>query len=69
MDAARAAKIEARKAFEGIGEVVGVGLFTLDHGYGVKVNLAAEPAADASPPIEIGGVPIRMEVVGRIRKL
>ena len=66
--AARKAKPRVAKAFGDIGDVVGVGLVTVDDGYGVKVNLARPLSDDASPPAQIDGVPIRIEVVGTIRK-
>jgi hypothetical protein len=68
LDAARAAKKKAAKAFEGCGEVVGVGIVSIGDGYGVKVNLADAPAAGSSPPTEVDGVPIKHEVVGTIKK-
>lgn len=66
--AARAAKGRAARLFRGVGEVVGVGLVTLDGGYGVKVNLAEQPVSGTSIPTHIGKVPLRVEVVGTIRK-
>lgn len=69
LEAARAAKKRAAKAFEGVGQVVGIGLVSIGDGYGVKVNLVAPPAADANPPTEIDGVPVQTEVVGQITKL
>lgn len=69
---ARAAKIAAKKAFADLEvEVVGVGVTRVDvsPGYGVKVNIRAAPAEGVVLPVEIEGVPVRVEVVGRIRKL
>jgi hypothetical protein len=68
LDEARAAKAKALTAFEGNASVVGVGITRIDGGYGVKVNLDSAPAADADLPQLIDGVPIRVEVVGTIRK-
>ncbi len=68
LEAARAAKERAGEAFEAIGEVVGVGIVSVDDGYGVKVNLARPLDPGASVPAEIEGVPIRIEVVGKITK-
>jgi predicted secreted protein len=66
--AARAAKRNVAKAFRDVGEVVGVGLVSVDDGYGIKVNLARPLSDHASAPVQIDGVPIRIEVVGTIRK-
>jgi hypothetical protein len=68
LEAARAAKSEVIEAFAGVGDVVGVGLVSMGDGYGLKVNLAEAPARDVLPPREISGVPIRIEVVGTLRK-
>lgn len=68
MEAARAAKSRVAELFRGIGEVVGVGLVSVDKGYGVKVNLARRPQGKAKAPTEISGVPIQVEVVGAISK-
>jgi hypothetical protein len=68
LEAARAAKKSAAKAFEGVGQVVGIGLVSIGDGYAVKVNLVAPPAADVKPPMEIDGVPVMTEVVGQITK-
>ena len=46
----------------------GVGITRIDGGYGVKVNVEAAPAADAKLPEAIDGVPVRIEVVGKLRK-
>jgi hypothetical protein len=68
LEAARAAKKHIPKAFRGIGEVVGVGLVSIDEGYGIKVNLAKPLAGKTSTPTHIAGVPISVEVVGTITK-
>ncbi|PYQ54054.1 MAG: hypothetical protein DMF78_07590 [Acidobacteria bacterium] len=62
---ARAAREAAKTALAGRPEVTGIGVARLDDGYAVKVNL--REAADAIPA-EILGVPVRVEVVGAIRK-
>ena len=64
--AARAAKAQVHALLSKYGDVVGVGLVSHDGGYAVKVNLASKPAK--SLPTELGEVPIRVEVVGRISK-
>lgn len=68
LEAARAAKLHVPKAFRGIGEVVGVGLVSMDEGYGIKVNLAKPVSRKASTPKRIAGVPVSVEVVGTITK-
>ena len=69
LDRARAAKERAKAVFARKASVVGVGIIKLDGGYGVKVNLGAPPPPDADLPETIDGVPVRVEVVGTIRKL
>lgn len=68
LDRARAAKPRALELFGRIANVVGVGVTRVGDGYGVKVNLGAEPAPDAAMPGDVDGVPVRVEVVGVIRK-
>lgn len=36
--------------------------------FGLKVNLTEQPAKGISLPVEIQGVPVKVEVIGRIRK-
>jgi hypothetical protein len=67
IDAARAAKARALEVFGRLGEVVGVGLTRVDDGYGLKVNLRAPVTPGATLPESVEGVPVRVEVVGRIR--
>lgn len=67
IDEARAAKAAAEKAFAHLG-VAGVGVTRIGDGYGVKVNLREAPHAATTLPDEIDGVPVRVDVVGRIRK-
>jgi hypothetical protein len=68
LDEARAAKAKVLAAFGDDQSVVGVGITRIGEGYGVKLNLEAPPAPDANLPKDIDGVPIRVEVVGTIRK-
>ena len=68
LDEARAAKARALAAFSEKASVVGVGITRIDGGYGVKVNLGEPPPSDAELPESINGVPVRVEVVGTIRK-
>jgi hypothetical protein len=67
LDAARNAKTKAVEAFGRLAEVVGVGITRVDGGYGVKVNLRDELPRGKTAPRSIDGVPIVVEVVGRIR--
>ncbi len=69
LESARAAKPAVQEVFAGLGEVVGVGITRIGDGYGVKVNLRTAPAAGVELPAEVEGVPVRVEVVGTIRKL
>ncbi len=68
LDDARAAKAKVHAAFGDDPSVVGVGITRIGAGYGVKLNLEAPPAPDANLPKDVDGVPIRVEVVGTIRK-
>jgi hypothetical protein len=68
IDQARAAKPHALEVFSAFAEVVGVGLTRIDDGYGLKVNLGTAPRDDATLPRDVDGVPVRVEVVGKIRK-
>lgn len=63
-----AAKPRALDEFRRMASVVGVGITRIGDGYGVKVNLETSPAADVDLPDKIDGVPVRVEVVGKIRK-
>jgi hypothetical protein len=68
LEAARAAKQQALRVFEPLASVVGVGITRVDGGYGLKVNLQQQPGTGVSLPSEVNGVPIRIEVVGPIKK-
>ena len=65
---ARAAKARAKVILAEHASVVGIGITRVGEGYGVKVNLNASPGPDANLPKTIDGVPIRIEVVAKIRK-
>jgi hypothetical protein len=66
LDQARAAKSKAAEMFGRRRDVVGVGITRCGASYAVKVNLSAEPATEL--PRSVDGVPIRVEVVGPLRK-
>ena len=68
MEAARRAKKPALAAFEKIAQVVGIGITQFNDGYALKVNLASPPADGTVLPKAIDGVPVQIEVVGKIRK-
>lgn len=66
LEEARAAKPEAQSVFGRLAKLAGVGITRIGEGYGLKVNL--ESAADGVLPKEVAGVPVQVEVVGRLRK-
>ena len=70
IESARAAKQAAARIFGPlVGEEVAVGITRLaDDGFCLKVNLTSEPAKGVELPDEVEGVPVQVEVVGRIRK-
>lgn len=68
LDKARAAKARAHKVFSKLADVVGVGITTIGSEYGLKVNVSSPPPPSNVLPKEVDGVPVRMEVVGKIRK-
>jgi hypothetical protein len=49
-----------------LGRVVGVGITRVGDGYGVKVNLQAQPGPSVKLPEKVEGVPVRVEVVGTL---
>jgi hypothetical protein len=69
LDEARAAKDKCAQVFGDLVGDVAVGITRLDHdSYGLKVNLTTAPAAHVKFPNQVQGVPVQVEVVGRIRK-
>ena len=68
LDEARAAKAKILGVFGHDPSVIGVGITRIGEGYGVKLNLELPPAPDANLPKDVDGVPVRVEVVGTIRK-
>jgi hypothetical protein len=66
--AARAAKPAAQEAFARLGKVTGVGITRSGEGYGLKVNLQREVSAGTEVPKEVQGVPVKVEVVGTVKK-
>jgi hypothetical protein len=70
LQSARAAKQRAGQVFASlVEEEVAVGIVHLgDDGFALKVNLTSEPRKDIELPDEVEGVPIQVEVVGKVRK-
>ncbi len=66
IEQARAAKPKAMKTFGSLGTLTGVGITRIEDGYGLKVNLEREP--ESPLPAQVDGVPVRVEVTGRLRK-
>jgi hypothetical protein len=67
LDQAQAAKRTARRRFEKLGKVTGVGITRVRGEYAVKVNLSEAIEPDTEFPTDIDGVPVRVEVTGIIR--
>ena len=68
LEQARAAKESAKALLASLPGVVGIGITKIGDDYALKVNLNAPLPTDASAPEHIGGVPVLVEVVGRITK-
>ena len=68
LEEARAAKPVAEELFRGLAPAVSVGITKVAGGYGLKVNLSDQPAKDRHVATEVRGVPVRVEVVGPIKK-
>jgi hypothetical protein len=69
LETARAAKPKAYEVFRELVGEVAVGITALDDGeYGLKVNLEKAPGKGIKLPKEIEGVPVSVDVVGKIRK-
>jgi hypothetical protein len=64
---ARAAKDKVAKLVRGSEVVNGVGIAKHGSGYAVKLNLA-RPATGEKLPSAVDGVPVRVEIVGDIKK-
>ena len=70
LESARAAKARASKVFTPlVGEEVAIGITRVDPDcFCLKINLTSEPDGDIELPTEVEGVPVQVEVVGRIYK-
>ena len=64
----RAAKAQALEIFSKLADVVGVGITTIGSAYGLKINIKALPKNDVSLPSHVEGIPVKVEVVGSIKK-
>jgi len=67
LDEARAAKRKAVERLAGLPQLNGVGLMRLPGGYGLQVNLREE-VAEGLVPDSVDAVPVRVVVVGAIRR-
>jgi hypothetical protein len=67
LESARQAKAKLNSILDGVGNVVGIGITRVGVGFGVKVNLS-DGADAALVPSEVEGVPVIVEVTGRITK-
>jgi hypothetical protein len=68
LENARNAKKQAAKIFAAFGPIVGVGITRVGDAYAVKVNFEKLLSDPALLPGDIDGVPVVIEVVGKIRK-
>ena len=69
LEVVQAAKSEAAQVFGELAGQVAVGIMRIgEAGYGLKVNLSEQPPQDVVLPKSIAGVPVKVEVVGKIRK-
>lgn len=68
LDEARVAKPEALRVFGKLTELAGVGITRSGQGYGLKVNVRHAPAPGVVLPERIAGVPVKVEVTGRVGK-
>jgi hypothetical protein len=70
LESARAAKKHAARVIASrVGEEVAVGITgSADAGYSLKINLTTAPRRGVELPDEVDGVPVKVEVVGKIRK-
>ncbi len=69
LEQARAAKQKAAIVFRDIVGDVAVGITSLGgDAYGLKVNLTSPPDEGVTLPTEVDGVPVQIDVVGKIRK-
>ena len=68
LEQAQAAKKVALRRFEALKNVTGVGITRVRGEYAVKLNLSEVVEPGVELPSDIGGVPLKVEVTGPIRK-
>lgn len=68
IEQARQAKQSAKSVLAKVPGVVGVGLTKVGDDYALKVNLRETLPANITVPEHIEGVPVRVEIVGSIKK-
>jgi hypothetical protein len=68
-DNATQAKEKTKQILASLNVDGSVGLENLGDGFGVKINLSEPPPSEINLPQDIDGVPVRVEVVGNVRKL
>jgi hypothetical protein len=68
LEDARTVKPKALQVFGKKAAVVGVGITEIEGGYGLKVNLSEPPGPGVELPDTLDGIPVRVEVVGPLRK-
>jgi hypothetical protein len=66
IERARAAKTQILAELANLPQINGVGLLRTDQGYAVKVNLSGPLENEETIPHEVDGVPIVVDIVGRI---
>jgi hypothetical protein len=64
----RSVKPKALRVFGERAAVVGVGITEVDGGYGLKINLREPPQPGVDLPETLDGIPVRIEIVGTLRK-
>ncbi len=64
----RSLKEKAIQIFLRDAPVVGVGITRIGEGYGLKINLSEAPKRGILLPEQVDGVPVKVEVVGVVRK-
>lgn len=64
---AQEVKHQASEVFRRFGTVNGVGVTQTDDGFAVKINFEREPDDRAAMPATVNGVPVTIDVVGKIR--
>jgi hypothetical protein len=67
LDRVQAAKRSARRRFQKLGKVTGVGITRVNGEYALKVNLSEPVEPGTELPTDIDGVPVRVEITGTIR--